>query len=533
MRIVGPVANRLTHCQSVQASAARPVGRAGEKKPRAASGQPALHKITFPGGSIWAFAILLTLPLFASDTIKLRSGGKTIDLPIERYVAAVIAGEGSVLKSAAARQALAVAARSYAVRMRGRHSADGYDFCDTTHCQRADLAAISPTSEAAAAQTAGQLLWYKGSVAYTPYSRDCSGRTEDAAALWPEQAAPYLRSQPDPYCVRAGSLKWQWTADPAKTIAALLHAGLRTPTRLENIAVTERTPSGRARTLVLSGAGESLRVSAGSFHAAVGREIGWNTVQSERYEVHGLTFQGTGSGHGVGLCQRGADQMGAEGRSDRDILGFYYPGTVVGATARGISWQRLGGDSITLLTTEPDRDGDVLALAQRTLTALARRVNWTAPPGIEIRVYPTLDAFRDATGEPGWVAAHTDGRRVHLQPVTLLRAHDALEPALRHELLHVLMEAQAAPNLPVWFREGLVECLDRGGAAAGSDTPADSALRETNDPSEARRAYAQASAAVQNLIQRYGEGTVLGWVRTGLPAEVTKASASQPATKSK
>jgi len=524
-------------------SATRPRTRAGGRRSRAASGQadcqsatgcqPAPHKTASIIGAVWAFAVLLALPLLASDTIKLRSGGKTIDLPIERYVAAVVAGEGGVLKSPAARQALAIAARSYAVRMRGRHSADGYDFCDTTHCQRADLAAITPAIEAAAAQTARQLLWYNGSVAYTPYSRDCGGRTEDAAALWPEQAAPYLRSQLDPYCVRAGSLKWQWTADPVKTAAALLRAGLRTPARLENIAVTERTPSGRARTLVLSGSGESLRVSAGSFHAAVGREIGWNTVQSERYEVRGLTFQGTGSGHGIGLCQRGADQMGAEGHSYRDILGFYYPGTAVGATSRGISWQRLGGDSITLMTTQPDRDGEVLALAQTLLTALSRRTGWPAPPGIEIRAYPTLDAFRDATGEPGWVAAHTDGRRVHLQPVSLLRARGALESVLRHELLHLLMEAQAAPNLPLWFREGLVEQLNRGNAAAGSDTPADSALRQTADAKEARRAYAQASAAVQTLVQRYGEGTVLGWVRTGLPAEVTKASASQPATKSK
>jgi hypothetical protein len=95
------------------------------------------------------------------------------------------------------------------------------------------------------------------------------------------------------------------------------------------------------------------------------------------------------------------------------------------------------------------------------------------------------------------------------------------------------MEGRAAPGLPVWFREGLVEFLDRGSGRGTSETPADSALRQTADPAEARRAYAEASAAVTSLVQRYGEGTVLGWVRTGLPPEVTKASASQPATKSR
>ncbi len=207
----------------------------------------------------------------------------------------------------------------------------------------------------------------------------------------------------------------------------------------------------------------------------MGRELGWNTVQSERYEVRSsggrLVFQGSGSGHGVGLCQRGADQMGAEGHSYREILAFYYPATATGATARGFSWKRLGGESMTLYTTQPAEDGAVLALGERLLGALVRRTNWPAPAGIEIRVYPTVDAFRNATGEPGWVAAHTEGRRVHLQPAAVLRTHDALERVLRHELIHVLMEAQAAPGLPVWFREGLVGYLEHAGSNAGAASP--------------------------------------------------------------
>jgi stage II sporulation protein D len=459
--------------------------------------------------------------LAAEPAVKLRvhtpRGESTVDVPLERYVAAVVAGEGGVLRSEAARQALAVAARTYAVRLRGRHSAEGFDFCDTTHCQRADLDAVTPVIEATAAATSGELVWFDGSPAFTPYSRDCAGRTEDAAEVWPDLAGPYLRSQADPYCVRAGSRPWQWSADPAKLLAALTRSGLRAPRAIDRVEIVQRTASGRARTLLLGGAGESVRIGAGSFHAAVGRELGWNTVQSERYEVHAaggrLVFQGSGSGHGVGLCQRGADQMGAEGRSYREILAFYYPGTAAGATARGIAWQRLGGDSIALFSTDPDRDGAVLELAERLLSAVARRTQWPVPAGIEIRLYPTVDAFRNSTGEPGWVAAHADGRRIHLQPASVLRAHGALDRVLRHELIHVLMEAQAAPSLPLWFREGLAEYLDPSNRPAGAaGFPADSALRQTADSAEARRAYADSLAAVTRLVERYGEATVLGWV---------------------
>ena len=104
---------------------------------------------------------------------------------------------------------------------------------------------------------------------------------------------------------------------------------------------------------------------------------------------------------------------------------------------------------------------------------------------------------------------------------------------LRHELLHVLMEAQAGADLPVWFREGLVGYLEHSGGGARMEIPADSAIRQTADAQQARRAYADAVASVTGLVQRYGAGTVLGWVRRGLPADVTKANASQPATKSK
>ena len=102
------------------------------------------------------------------------------------------------------------------------------------------------------------------------------------------------------------------------------------------------------------------------------------------------------------LCQRGAEQMGLSGRPYREILAFYYPGTVPGFTGRGLSWQRLQGDSITLLSTQPAQERVVLAAAERIARRLSQRTKWPLPLNTEIRVYPDLDTFRDATGEPGW-----------------------------------------------------------------------------------------------------------------------------------
>jgi stage II sporulation protein D len=381
------------------------------------------------------------------------------------------------------------------------------------------------------------LLWYQGKPAFTPYTRDCGGQTEDAATVWPDLAAPYLKIHPDRYCLRIGTSHWRWVGDPKQIADALVRSSLRTPRSLDRIAMLNRTSSGRAATLLLTGGNESIRISATSFRFAVGRELGWDTIRGDRYEIHvtngHVVFEGTGSGHGVGLCQDGAEQMGLGGSSYREILAFYYPGTVVGLTGRGISWQRLSGEILSLQTTRPDQDRPVLQAADRLARMLSLRTRWPFPVGTELRVYPDLDAFRNATGEPGWVAAHTEGHRIDLQPASALRSKGALESTLTHELLHVFVESQAAPGLPIWFREGVVSLLEGMQGHTGAQPPRDGALRQTKDAVEARRAYTDAAAAVRSLARTYGEAGVLDWVKRGLPPEVTKASSNPAPAKSK
>jgi stage II sporulation protein D len=265
-------------------------------------------------------AAILALPAgAASPNVKVRVGKSVAEFPLERYVAAVMAGESSVFQSQEALKAMSVAARTYAVRLRGRHSAEGFDFCDTAHCQRVDLTTAAARMEAIAAATAGELLWFDGKPAFTPYTGDCGGRTEDAAAAWPDLAAPYLKSRADEYCGRAGESGWKWDPRGEEIAVVLRRAGLTTPQVLERISIVDRTPGGRARTLLLAGRGWPVRISASSFRFAIGRELGWNSLRSDRYSVYSavgrLSFDGAGAGHGVGLCQRGAEQMGRDRRT--------------------------------------------------------------------------------------------------------------------------------------------------------------------------------------------------------------------------
>jgi stage II sporulation protein D len=458
--------------------------------------------------------LLAAVPLAAATTdirVKLtqRDGGAVMAMPLDDYVAAVLAGESSVFRSDEALKAMAVAARTYAVRLRGRHAKEGFDFCATTHCQRVDLKAVSGRLQGIADETAGELLWYAGKPAFACYTRDCGGRTESAGAIWPDLDAPYLTSHDDPYCQRSGPLRWRWSGPAREILRALQQSGLRAPPSLDAIAVRQTTASGRARVLTLMGDGIAEPISASSFRFAVGRALGWDTLRSDLYRVTftggRARFEGSGAGHGAGLCQRGAEQMGAEGHSYREILRFYYPGAAVGLTARGIGWTRLSGEFVSLLTTHPNEDSSIIEKSERLTRALSERTGLRLPRRIEIRIYPDLDAFRNATGAPGSVAGQTRGSRIDLQPVAVLRSRNAFDSTLRHELLHVLVENRARPDLPIWFREGVVEYLD------GSHR----------------------SARVNGLVSRYGAETVLTWLTRGLPAELNNSSSNSAPVKSK
>ena len=155
-----------------------------------------------------------------------------------------------------------------------------------------------------------------------------------------------------------------------------------------------------------------------------------------------------------------------------------------------------------MLTTHPDQDGAVLALAERQLRDAAARLNLPLPHDLEIRIYPDLDSFRNATGESGSVAGYTEGRHIHLQPA----GRGVLERTVKHEIWHALLESQARPGLPLWFREGLAGFFDGSG-------------------------HPEAARTIAGLMSRYGESTVLSWLSAGLPAEVRHASPSPPATK--
>ncbi|MGH9794902.1 MAG: SpoIID/LytB domain-containing protein [Candidatus Acidiferrales bacterium] len=479
------------------------------------------HRVT--AGAMAAFT------LAGPTHIQARQGRLRIvtGIALEDYTAQVLAGESSNFTSIESLKAMAVAVRTFAARNRGRHQAEGFDLCDTTHCQDLRLSSIPDRLRNAASETEGELLWYEGRPAATFYHRDCGGHTEAAHEVWPGERFSYLRAQADPHCA-SSSARREWRANIRKTdlAAALASEGVQVPQPLQSVSVRKRTASGRTSELMLTGAG-SVPARAATVRLAVGRQLGWTLLRSDLYEIRDagdkVSFLGRGAGHGVGLCQAGAARMGEAGRRYREILSFYFPGTRVGVSAQAIAWRAAGSPRIELLTTQPREDGSVVELAERLLSEAEARFGSKVRIRPQLRVYPSVEVYRDATGQPGWMAASTRGRLVRMQPVEALRRQGALEETLRHEMMHVVVENHARRGLPLWFREGLVLLLSNGSRKDEELVDVDEVermLRAPRDRAELNRAQAAARAHVAALVQRHGVAQVIQWVSRGIPADV-------------
>ncbi len=475
-------------------------------------------------GSISSGTVIITgrarisgqdFPPFSAENeleIKARDGFLllTLKMPLESYVAAVLQGESGGFKSDDALKAMAVAARTYAVHFGSRHQTEGFDFCDTTHCQDVRLGAESERVRAAVAATTGELLWYHRQAAATYYHRSCGGQLEDARALEPDLEAPYLRRHQDAYCVRVPD---EWHAQISKS--DLSHALGRPVT---SVAVAERSESGRVQRLLVNG----RAISATDFRLAIGRTLGWDRLRSDLYEQQDLgdviTFRGRGQGHGVGLCQAGAEIMGKHGDSYREILAYYYPGTSLGVNAQGLAWEKLPGEALDLLTTNKADAAFLLPTAEKALQFATDRTGWSVSGRPQIKIYPSISVYRDATGEPGWVAASTLGSTIRLQPITVLQRTHSLDSTLRHEFLHMLIEANAAPNAPLWLREGLAIYLANSQAVRPASIDVDALERQMHSlrtEEQMRAAYKSCGAAVANAVEKDGLQSVLSSVRKG------------------
>ena len=224
-----------------------------------------------------------------------------------------------------------------------------FDVCADDHCQRYQglTFAVGEAVREAIDETWGQVLRYNGELVDARFSKCCGGRSERFSAAWEDVDYPYLTVHEDPWCN---------TRDEAVLQQVLNDYDLETKDfhdwevryGVEELSALFAERSGEDVGLItaieplergVSGRITRLRVTGTKGAVIIGKELiirkffsrshlysSWFDVNFEGAQV---VFRGHGWGHGVGLCQIGAAVMAASGKSYRDILQFYYPGTTL------------------------------------------------------------------------------------------------------------------------------------------------------------------------------------------------------------
>ena len=233
-----------------------------------------------------------------------------------------------------------------------------FDVCADDHCQRYQglTMAVGDTVRKAVDQTWGLVLTSEGKICDARFSKCCGGRMELFSTCWEDKDYPYLQPLPDTAdCVEGGDVFcdtkdekilsqvlndydletkdfYRWTTEYSRTDVSELvrrRSGIDFGT-IRDLVPIERGPSGRLKRLKVVGDKKTMVIGK---ELIIRRWLSESHLKSSAFDIKWvgdrLVLDGSGWGHGVGLCQIGAAVMAAKGYSFDRILLHYYPGSTL------------------------------------------------------------------------------------------------------------------------------------------------------------------------------------------------------------
>jgi stage II sporulation protein D len=247
---------------------------------------------------------------------------KEVDL--ESYIAGVVGSEMPSSWEEDALRAQAIIARTYAMdRIRIRRA-------NIHHIEMLDLAYRGMTNETAkisriVQDTKGIVIAYNWNIFPAFFHSTCGGHTEDSKHVFGRDSIPPLKGVICNYCNNTRYSNWSIDISKAEIEKRLRESNINTP----NIFTVNAVNLGRGKhgsTVEIVFANGKKEMSANRFRLIVGPNLLYSTAFISKNSGNNITFSGKGFGHGVGLCQYGAQGMAKNGLTYTSILKYYYPG---------------------------------------------------------------------------------------------------------------------------------------------------------------------------------------------------------------
>jgi len=246
------------------------------------------------------------------------------ELPLEEYVKGVVSGEVGRSWDIEALKAQAVISRTYVLMQKNYAVAAPvpYDVTSSVLHQVFKGGDVPESIAQAVESTRGEILTFEGKPIVAYFHSTSGGITEDAAEVF-GKSYPYLKpvetnSELSPYFL------WQKKI-PVKDMEKA--AGVK---GLKDIGIDSHSASGRVRNFSFVNGSGSTKIVAKTLR----QNLGWDKlpstfVTSIMRDNGYFIVEGRGYGHGVGMCQWSALQMARDGKTYKDILSYFYQGTVL------------------------------------------------------------------------------------------------------------------------------------------------------------------------------------------------------------
>ena len=276
---------------------------------------------------------------------------KTIDVvahvPIEQYLPGVLAGELFAHWHFDTFAAQAIAARSYAATQHfARRRTSHYDVTDGPSSQMFLGNVTLDVAHRAVQETKGAVLTWNNRVVPAYYSACCGGlaatATDAISGAKQHNIPPLCGHRGKDFCTTLDIHKWT-VKRSARVLRKRLNAcantlkipELSTIRTIESIKPSALNQHGRPTKIIVVGRrGETNTIPAREFIRAMNAPIpslpkitdqAWSSFLAAQKVGASLQINGFGMGHGVVLCQHGAQVLAGRGESWENILSWYYP----------------------------------------------------------------------------------------------------------------------------------------------------------------------------------------------------------------